>query len=78
MCLMHAMHIIILMPTVDIKTHMTLIKVPHSLTNLPYNKIIRHYPKLVSASHKPQLYKYVAYRCRLIVNFLCLLAQIHE
>ena len=65
-----------LMPTVDIKTHMTLIKVPHSLTNLSYNKIIRHYPKIVSASHKPQLY--VTYRCRLIVNFLCLLAQINE
>ena len=46
------------MPTVGIKTHMILIKVPHSITNLPYNKIIRHYPKLASASHKPQPYKY--------------------
>lgn len=56
MCLMHTYN---LMPTVGLKTHNILIKVPHSVTNTPYNKIIRHYPKLVRASHKPQLYKYM-------------------
>lgn len=39
------MHTYNLMPTVGIKTQMILIKVPHSITNLPYNKIIRHYPQ---------------------------------